>query len=126
MKLIQRVILGIYLSVSVWPVLANDNLSYVTPVSVEQLVAEGFNGVILDVRTVEEFSESHVPDAVNVPHELLSSHLATLGRTDTPLLVYCRSGRRAQIAMEQLHALGYTRLYHLSGDMQAWQTHQQQ
>jgi|TARA_Y100001934_G_scaffold11938_1_gene15058 rhodanese-related sulfurtransferase len=111
--------LGLY----VWHAIADDTPAYITPVSVAELGEQGFDGVILDVRTPEEFAQAHIPHALNVPHPLLTNHLATLGKTDTPLLVYCRSGRRARIAMDQLHDLGYRKLYHLTGDMQAWQAY---
>ncbi len=126
MRLIQRFATGLCLSLFAWQAIANDSPAYITPVSVAELVEQGFDGVILDVRTPEEFAEGHIPNAVNISHPLLTEHLATLGKTDTPLLVYCRSGRRAGIAMEQLHELGYSQLHHLSGDMQAWQAHHKQ
>lgn len=123
MKSIRCVIVSLCLSLIVWHAHANDSNDYITPVSVERLVSQGFAGVILDVRLPEEFADSHIPQALNMPHELLKEHLATLGKTNTPLLVYCRSGRRAGIAMEELHELGYSQLYHLSGDMLAWQAY---
>ena len=123
MRLIQRFATGLCLGLYVWHAIADDTPAYITPVSVAELGEQGFDGVILDVRTPEEFAQAHIPHALNVPHPLLTNHLATLGKTDTPLLVYCRSGRRARIAMDQLHDLGYRKLYHLSGDMQAWQAY---
>ena len=123
MSLLQRFAIGLCLSLFVWHANADAPPAYITPVSVAELVEQGFNGVILDVRTPEEFAQAHIPHALNVPHPLLTNHLATLGKTDTPLLVYCRSGRRARIAMDQLHDLGFRKLYHLTGDMQAWQAY---
>lgn len=123
MSLLQRFAIGLCLSLFVWHANADAPPAYITPVSVAELVEQGFNGVILDVRTPEEFAQAHIPHALNVPHPLLTNHLATLGKTDTPLLIYCRSGRRARIAMDQLHDLGFRKLYHLTGDMQAWQAY---
>ena len=74
------------------------------------------------MRSAEEFAEGHVPGALNVPHSEIASHLAALGSIQKPVLVYCRSGRRADIALKALADLGFERLYHLDGDMQAWQS----
>ena len=91
-------------------------------VSVQTLAEQPFAGLVLDVRTPEEFAENHIPGAVNVPHKDITAHLAKLGDIEQPVLVYCRSGRRAAIALEQLSELGFSALYHLDGDMQAWQS----
>ncbi|MGB0213931.1 MAG: rhodanese-like domain-containing protein [Alteromonas oceani] len=90
--------------------------------SPESLHFNGFEGLILDVRSAEEFAEGHVPGALNVPHSEIASHLAALGSIQKPVLVYCRSGRRAGIALETLTNLGFEQLYHLDGDMLAWQS----
>ena len=91
-------------------------------ISPESLHSKGFDGLILDVRSAEEFAEGHVPGSLNVPHSEIASHLAALGSIQKPVLVYCRSGRRADIALKALADLGFERLYHLDGDMQAWQS----
>ena len=75
--------------------------------------------VILDVRTPEEFAAGHVPGAVNIPYDLVDERLSEIPKTDEVVL-YCRSGRRAALAAETLSAAGYTKLAHLTGDMQGW------
>ncbi len=39
---------------------------------------------------------------------------------DTPILVYCRSGRMSASAAQQLQELGYKTIYDLKGGMQQW------
>lgn len=34
--------------------------------------------IVLDVRTEEEFSEGHVPGAINIPHEEVGKHIGKL------------------------------------------------
>ncbi|MDG6097840.1 rhodanese-like domain-containing protein [Alteromonas sp. ZYF713] len=97
----------------------HDAIPDISPASLHN---NGFEGLILDVRSAEEFAEGHVPGALNVPHSEIASHLAALGSIQKPVLVYCRSGRRAGIALEKLTNLGFEQLYHLDGDMQAWQS----
>ncbi len=75
--------------------------------------------LVLDVRTPEEYASGHVPGAVNIPYDQVGSRLAELPR-DKDIVVYCRSGRRAQLAADVLAANGYTHLQHLQGDIAAW------
>ena len=109
-------VLVLLLSATAW---GHDAIPDISP---ESLYSNGFEGLILDVRSAEEFAEGHVPGALNVPHSEIASRLATLGSIQKPVLVYCRSGRRADIALKALADLGFERLYHLDGDMQAWQS----
>ncbi|OFI32833.1 hypothetical protein BFC17_06165 [Alteromonas lipolytica] len=95
-----------------------------TDIAVNELHQNGFNGLIIDVRSATEYAEGHVPGAINIPFDKLDAHLATLGSISQPMLVYCRSGRRAGIALQSLAQLGYTSLSHLDGDMLQWQASQ--
>ena len=44
--------------------------------------------VVLDVRDREEFTEEHIPGAINVPLSELEAHLPSLPR-DKTIVVYC-------------------------------------
>lgn len=77
--------------------------------------------VVLDVRTPEEFAAGHVPGAINVPYDQVEARLAELAvAKDQDVILYCRSGRRAQIAAGVLAKAGFARLSHLEGDFPAW------
>ena len=72
--------------------------------------------IILDVRTPEEFSEKHIPGAVNVANETIGSEeIPELPDKDQLILVYCRSGNRSKQASEKLVALGYTNIVEFGG-----------
>ena len=71
---------------------------------------------ILDVRTPEEFSEKHIPGAINVANETIGSEeIPELPDKDQLILVYCRSGNRSKQASEKLVALGYTNIVEFGG-----------
>lgn len=77
--------------------------------------------ILLDVRTVEEFEEAHIPKALNIPHKELAQRLAELsGAKNTQIVIYCRSGRRAEVAKQVLVKAGFNHLDHLSGDFNEW------
>ena len=58
--------------------------------------------VLLDVREEDEYEEEHIPD--NMHYE-----------KDTPLFVYCHSGRRSGAAVLRLRELGYTNAKNIGG-----------
>jgi rhodanese-related sulfurtransferase len=77
--------------------------------------------VVLDVRTPEEYAAGHVPGAVNVPHDQVEARIAELAPLrDKDVVVYCRSGKRAGMALGVLEKAGFRKLGHLEGDMNAW------
>jgi phage shock protein E len=71
--------------------------------------------LVLDVRSPEEFAQGHVPGAKNIPHDQVARRAAELGPTSTPIVLYCKSGRRSAAAIEALRGLGYERLWNAGG-----------
>lgn len=72
--------------------------------------------IILDVRTPEEFAEKHIPNAINVPNEMIGTdEISALPDKDQLIMVYCRSGRRSKEAAEKLVKLGYTNIVEFGG-----------
>jgi rhodanese-related sulfurtransferase len=65
--------------------------------------------VVLDVRTPEEFAEGHVPGAINIDHESVGKHADRLAGYDK-VYVHCRSGKRAQMAVDTLQSKGLKNL----------------
>jgi rhodanese-related sulfurtransferase len=79
--------------------------------------------VVLDVRTPAEFAAGHVPGARNVSHDLLQSSIESLSELrGKQVVLYCRSGRRTQLAADVLSKAGFKRLAHLEGDYLAWES----
>ncbi len=77
-------------------------------------VAQG--AMLVDVRTPEEYAEGHLPEAINIPFEQIVEVFAKQGiAKDTPVVVYCRSGRRSGIAKESLGNAGYQAVYNGGG-----------
>ena len=90
-----------------------------TQISMEEAVSmmeEESDYIILDVRTVEEFAEKHIPNAINIPNETIGEdEIAQLPDKEQLILVYCRSGNRSKQASEKLVNLGYTNVYEFGG-----------
>ena len=65
--------------------------------------------IVLDVRTPEEFSEGHVPGAINIDHEEIANHLAQL-KSYSAVYIHCRSGGRAKWTFDVLQSEGLKNL----------------
>ena len=74
------------------------------------------NAVLLDVRTPEEHKNGYLEGAELLPlAELESKITKKIPAKNTPIYIYCRSGRRAGTAVEKLKTMGYTDLHNLGG-----------
>ena len=76
--------------------------------------------LIVDVRQPEEYAESHLEGAINIPLRELAQHLDMLPDLDEAMVVHCKSGWRSAIAMTSLQVLGYTDVRNMKGGFVAW------
>ena len=82
--------------------------------AVVTMVSQG--ALIVDVRTPDEFSGGHYPDAVNVPHDSILEGLKALDvASSDPIVLYCRSGNRSGQAETTLRAAGYDNAHNAGG-----------
>ena len=96
-----------------------DNEVIIKHVSMDDIVEimnENKNYIILDVRTIAEYNEGHIPNAICIPNESIGSDIGSkLPNKEQLILVYCRSGNRSKQAVEKLKDLGYTNLIEFGG-----------
>lgn len=77
--------------------------------------------VLLDVRSKEEFESGSIKDSINIPHEDLLSDIALVSQHKTKkMVVYCRSGRRAELVINELEKNGFLDIIDIDGDIMAW------
>ena len=86
-----------------------------------RLMSEKTDSVILDVREEEEYITGHAVGAALFPVDTIDEKTAAelIPSKNTPLFIYCRSGRRSKIAAEKLSRLGYTQIYDI-GSLSGW------
>ena len=63
--------------------------------------------LLVDVRTPEEFSQGHIPDALNVPVDDLRLRLGDLPR-HRDIAIYCQVGQRGYVATRILKQAGFS------------------
>lgn len=75
------------------------------------LLSDDNNVTLLDVRTIREYEEKHLKNAINIPVQALSSSLYMLKEDKRKrIVVYCRSGSRSIKASRILEENGFTPL----------------
>ena len=93
-----------------------DGYMQITQDEAKSLMDSENNYIILDVRTIEEFNESHIDGAILIPdYEINEKAEETLTDKNQLILVYCRSGRRSKLASAQLAKMGYTNVKEFGG-----------
>lgn len=74
------------------------------------------NYILLDVRTLEEYNDGHIPGAINVANESIGKNeIPELPDKEQRIYIYCRSGNRSKQAAKKLAELGYTNLIEIGG-----------
>lgn len=76
----------------------------VTGAQAREAIAAG--ATLLDVRTVDEFNDTHLPGAMNIPVGELGRSLASVPK-GKPVVVYCAVGSRAAAASVILTRAGF-------------------
>ena len=73
-------------------------------------------GIWIDVRTADEFQQGHLDGSINIPFEQIADHISKVSpNKDEPVHLYCRSGRRAETALQTLKQLGYNNVTNHGG-----------
>lgn len=62
--------------------------------------------VFLDVRSEEEFAEDGLKNTLNIPHTEVLDRIGEIDK-NKKILVYCRSGRRAEAVTQELSSRDY-------------------
>ena len=78
--------------------------------------------VVVDTRSGMEYRMGHIPGALLLPiWKVLFRMTGALPKDkQTPLVLYCESGARAEMVGSMLAKRGYSRISYLDGDMPGW------
>ena len=83
--------------------------------------AKSPQGIIIDVRTAGEIAGGKIDGALEMDYfqPSFQSQVDELEK-DKEIFIYCAVGSRSKEAAEMLLQQGFTKVYHLSGGIQAW------
>lgn len=87
-----------------------------TYVEAKDMLKEDANGILIDVRSIQEYKEYHLNGAICIPLYELQIKIENIVQNKQQLIIlYCQSGARSKRAVEILEAMGYTNLYEIDG-----------
>ena len=79
------------------------------------------NAVVLDVRDSTEYSQGHIPNALNIPYSALSGRVREIEQyKETPVVVTCKMGQHSSAATNILRKSGFTNVAKLRGGLMEW------
>ncbi|NOZ95614.1 MAG: rhodanese-like domain-containing protein [Acidobacteria bacterium] len=94
----------------------------VGPRQAYQMLQEGRDIVLLDLRSAEEAASGRIPGTEVRMDSLapdFTEELDGLDRNRTYML-YCRAGERSAAAMTVMEEMGFERVYEIEGGIEAW------
>ncbi|WP_291568210.1 MULTISPECIES: rhodanese-like domain-containing protein [unclassified Clostridium] len=92
------------------------NIKYINNEQAEKLIEKNDELLILDVRSANEFKESRISNAINIPVDELEGEIYELeDYKDRPILVYCKAGSKSSVACSLMEEEGFSKLYNLRG-----------
>ena len=87
-------------------------------ISVKQLIEEHKSNII-DIRSIENYNNNHIPNAINIPFEKLIIEPYKYINKNTIYYLYCRSGVTSKKACEILNKMGYQTV-NIVGGYESW------
>ncbi|WP_116869804.1 rhodanese-like domain-containing protein [Vibrio splendidus] len=104
-------------------VIKTSNAAYkeITAAQTTQLINRE-NGVVVDIRTKDEFKKGHITDALHIlPSDIKSNSLGSLeSRKADPIIVVCKTGQTAQESANLLVKAGFENVSVLKSGLVAW------
>jgi adenylyltransferase/sulfurtransferase len=91
----------------------------ITAAELKHRLAEGFDGILIDVREPHEHAVDHIEGSRLIPLGTLAEALPTLPR-DKEILVHCKMGGRSARAVKTLLDAGFENVSNVAGGIDAW------
>jgi rhodanese-related sulfurtransferase len=79
-----------------------------TPTDLATLIAQkNVPYLLIDVRSPEEFASGHIPNAINIPLDVIPLEMPKIDHKEV-IYTYCNTGIMASMAADKLKSAGYT------------------
>jgi len=103
------------------PATGSGQTSGVDPQLLATFQSDNSTLTLIDARSAEEYAAARIPGAINIPFDALEANEALLpADREQPIVIHCRTGRRAGILKAQLVTRGYTDIQVLPGEQIEW------
>ena len=94
-------------------------LPEITTLELRQILTDGFEGILLDVREQDEYFMAHIDGSELLPLSGWPDAAANLPK-NTKYLVHCAAGIRSARAGEWMLQNGFTDVTNIAGGMKQW------
>ena len=101
----------------IWITQSGPSPEIITVAEANQMRESG--AFILDVRTLEEWENVHIPGATLIPLEELEARISEVPQ-GMDIVVVCRTGNRSLEAGTILLEAGYTQVFSVAGGLSEW------
>ncbi len=90
----------------------------ITPIEVKELLENGSNLNLIDVREADEVATGIIPGAIHIPLGEIPERTEELDQSK-PYIMVCKAGGRSARAVQYLEAQGYD-VTNMTGGMMEW------
>lgn len=77
------------------------------------------NPIIIDIRSVENYNNNHMPNAINIPYSKLVLEPKKYLNKDKVYYIYCQKGMTSRGLSITLNNMGY-KVYNIIGGYEKW------
>ena len=79
------------------------------------------DAILVDVRTSDEYNSGYIENSLNIDY-FSNDFSVNADKLDknTPIILYCRSGKRSSISANKISKLGFKEIYNLEGGILEW------
>ena len=79
------------------------------------------DAILVDVRTEDEYNSGYIENSLNIDYfsNEFSVNADKLDK-NTPIILYCRSGKRSSMSANKISKLGFKEIYNLEGGILEW------
>lgn len=88
-------------------------------ISISDLIKNNYNGQIIDIRSIQNYNNNHIPGAKNIDEDLLLTKPHKYLDKFQVYYIYCQKGVRSIKVCNQLLKLGY-KVININGGYESW------
>ena len=89
----------------------NQQVNEISSMEAQKLIEEE-EVIVLDVRSVDEYNQGHIENAINIPYEEIDDKIDNIIMyKNKKILLYCRTHNRSRIALETLKKHDFKNIY---------------
>ncbi len=92
----------------------------VTSIELQQMIADGQDIKVIDVRDAATYKSGHIEGSINIPYEVADARLMKELKPTERIVFVCYGGPTGDGFAEMLVKNNYKKVYSLSGGMRYW------